>query len=196
LLKQVLLAVDAAGTPEAAPDLGDRVWARLAPQRWWWMRMPRWVLAGALATSLIAAFVAGRASRPNVSPPPAASAQVRERILLVALDRHLERSQIVLVELANAPRGELDITLQKESAEDLLESNRLYRQAAHAAGESGLATVLDDLERFLLEIAHSPSRLDEGRMEEIRARMEAQGILFQVRALGTQVRERGTAPRL
>ena len=34
--------------------------------------------------------------------------------------------------------------------------SRLYRQAAVRAGEPGVASVLDELERVLIEVANSP----------------------------------------
>ena len=63
----------------------------------------------------------------------AADSQVRERVLLVAVGDHLERSQMVLIELANAgAHTGVDISYEQKAAEDLLESNRLYRQTAAA----------------------------------------------------------------
>ena len=115
-------------------------------------------------------------------------------ILLVAVGDHLERSQMVLVELVNAKgNGSVDITNEQHRAEDLLDENRLYRQTAAGIGETGLASVLDDLERVLLEVAHSPSRLSSQELGEIRRRIESEGILFKIRVIGSKVQaeERG-----
>ena len=121
--------------------------------------------------------------------------QLVSRILLVAVGDHLERSQMVLVELANAPRqGTVDISGERLLAEELLGANRLYRQAAATTGDSGMADVLDELERMLVEIAHSPDQASPKELEAIRSRLEAQGILFKIRAFGTQVREREALP--
>ena len=51
----------------------------------------------------------------------------------------------------------------------------------------------EELERILLEIAHSPSQLTSGELNEIRGRIDTQGILFKVRVIGYQARERQKA---
>jgi CTP:molybdopterin cytidylyltransferase MocA len=119
------------------------------------------------------------------------SAQVRERILLVAVGDHLDRSQMVLLELVNSkPQGDqVDISEEQQRAQDLIASNRLYRQTASRSGDPGVATVLDELERVLLEVAHSPSRLSTQEFEELRQRVEAQGILFKVRVIDSRLQQ-------
>ena len=155
---------------------------------------PRWAMAGAMALLLVGAFLAGRFSTRPTAPIPE---KVRERILLVAVGDHLERSQMVLAELIHAPgNGSVDISAEQQWAEDLLDSNRLFRQTADGAGEKALASVLEDLERTLLEIAHSPSELSAQKLEELRSRIESEGILFKVRILGSELRERQGRDRL
>ncbi len=117
---------------------------------------------------------------------------VRERVLLVAVGDHLERSQMVLVELANAgapAAGRLDISYEQKTAEDLLESNRLYRQTAATNGDVATAALLEELERVLLEIAHSPSEVSARQLEELRKQIEDRGILFKVKIFGSQVEQ-------
>lgn len=205
-LQDVLAAVEGAPVPEPLEPYGALVWQRLAPRlagkagsRWsevlGWRR---WAAAGAMAVLVTAAFLAGRFwPRPpgtpgGVEPAAANASNVRERILLVAVGDHLERSQMVLIELSNARgRGPVDISAEQQRAEDLLDSNRLYRQTAASAGDTSLASVLDDLERVLLEIAHSPSQISAQQLDELRGRIETQGILFKVRVIGSNVRARG-----
>ena len=122
-----------------------------------------WIWAPALAALLLGAFLAGSLWQRGGAPGDAknqSNQQIRERILLVAVGDHLERSQMVLAELDNAPdgKGKLDISGERRMAEDLLDDNRLYRQTARTTGDNSMASVLDDLERVLLEIAHSPVR--------------------------------------
>ena len=117
---------------------------------------------------------------------------VRERVLLVAVGDHLERSQMVLVELANAgapAAGKLDISYEQQTAEDLLESNRLYRQTAARNGDVATAALLEELERMLLEIAHSPAEVSARQLEELRRQIEDQGILFKVKIFGSRVEQ-------
>ena len=116
--------------------------------------------------------------------------QARERVLLVAVGDHLERSQMILIELANAgapKNGHLDITYEQHAAEDLLESNRLYRQTAASSGDTATAALLEDLERVLLEIAHSPSAVSAKQLDQLRREIEDRGILFKVKVFGSQV---------
>ncbi|HYM12980.1 MAG TPA: hypothetical protein VEU62_19735 [Bryobacterales bacterium] len=204
-LQEALAAVEAAPVPEPLEPYGALVWQRLEPQlpkrggsRWSGIfEWRRWAAAGAMAALVTAAFLAGRfwprppGPRGGAQQAAANASDVHERILLVAVGDHLERSQMVLIELANARgTGPVDISAEQQRAEDLLDSNRLYRQTAASAGEAGMASVLDDLERVLLEIAHSPSQISAQELDELRRRIESQGILFKVRVIGSNVRAR------
>jgi hypothetical protein len=201
-------------TPEA-PERGDQygleVWQRIRhrlPEQdvpWWsvWFRAERLAAAGAFAVLLMAAFVAGRwwsapdGATPAVTPPgPTAAAagasvsdDARQRILLASVADHLDRSERVLTEIMNAPAGE-DISAEQKWAEDLVVTSRLYRQDAADAGEHSVAVVLDELERSLLEIVHTPSRATAANLEEIRRRIDAASLLFKVRVLGDELRQR------
>ena len=143
----------------------------------------------ALAASLVMAFLVGRRF-PDPAAQPLTPA-VRERILLVAIGDHLERSQMVLVELANAPSdGPLDVSAERASATDLVSANRLYRQTAARSGEPALAAMLEELERVLVEVAAGPERLSPAALGELQRRIESRGLLFKIRVVGSQVRER------
>jgi hypothetical protein len=115
------------------------------------------------------------------------SPQVKERILLLVLGDHFDSSERMLVELANAnPKEGLDISSEQKRSEELLASNRLYRQTATHNGDRRAASVLDDLEPLLMQIANSPSRLSPAELTELQKRIEAKGILFKVRVIGSQ----------
>jgi hypothetical protein len=204
-LRRILAAVsDGDAPPERAVDYGAQVWRKrgpqlgIAPARARVLPfVRRYAPLGAIAASVLMAFLLGRATRERelrvalqqpISPP------ARERILLVAVGEHLERSQMVLIELQNSGgQGAVDFRTERQRAEELVPANRLYRQAALRAGEPGVASVLEDLERVLLEIAMSPDQLAQPGLDEIKRRIEAQGILFKVRVVGSQVREREQA---
>ena len=51
---------------------------------------------------------------------------------------------------------------------DLKLRRRLYRQTARTTGDSAVASVLDDLERVLIEIAHSPSEVSSEQLDDLR----------------------------
>lgn len=206
VLRRTLAAVDASDVPPRGEGYEREVWARLEPRlsasrraRWWDVfTARRLALAGGVAVLLVAAFVTGRFWPHAVQAPPQETSrqQVRDRILLVAVGDHLDRSQMVLVELMNAdPTGRVDISDEQRRARDLVDDNRLYRQTALTAGDPGVAIVLDDLERVLLEITHSPSTLSSSEFKEIRDRIESQGLVFKIRVLGTRVREGEAATR-
>ena len=109
-----------------------------------------------------------------------------------AVEDHLERSRRVLVELAGARAqgGPLDISAEQAWAANLVANNRLYRQSAARTGEARIADVLDELERLLVEIANGPAEMGPADIRELRARIEDRGLLFKVKALQSQVRER------
>ncbi|MGB7621231.1 MAG: hypothetical protein WBN92_02675 [Terriglobia bacterium] len=199
-LRATLGAVESSPLPERPESYGAEVWIRLRPRlakppRFDWMTLfqPRRLAAlTTLAALIVVAFLAGRYwPRPEVNPPLVISARAQDRILLLAVGEHLDRSQRVLLELVNtAPDGPVNIFAEQQRAEELVAANRIYRQAATRAGEAGIANVLDDLERVLLEIARGPSELSAADLEEIRQRIENQGILFKVRVTDSTVHER------
>jgi hypothetical protein len=203
-IEAVLKALDEFPVPDPGEDYERRVWQRLAPKlperpaRWWqlWLEPRRLATAGALVVLVISAFVAGRISRPGGPVPVAATQeQVRERILVVAVGEHLEKSEMMLVELSNAepPDGKqkhLNIAAEQRRAGDLLDENRLYRQTAVQQGDAGLASVLDELERVLVDVAHSPQEVTRAQLASIQKRIEAHGILFKVRVVGKELQQR------
>ena len=203
-IEAVLLALADFPVPDPGEDYERRLWQKLAPQlpekraRWWqmWLEPRRLVTAGALATVVLGAFVLGRLSRHPEPPAPMASTeQVRERILVVAVGDHLGKSEMMLVELANAEpqagkKKLVDISAEQRRAGDLLEENRLYRQTAVQQGDAGLASVLDELERVLVDVAHSPGEITNAQLESLQKRIEARGLLFKVRVVGRDLKQR------
>ena len=157
----------------------------------------------ATAALVVMGFFAGRFI--NVREQPAAVQQaavagsgsavrdeaiVRERVLLIAVGDHLERSQMVLVELAHAEtRGSLDISAERQLADDLVASNRLYRQTAVQMGRTNVAGLLDELERVLVEVARGPSMVNMRQLAAIQQQIEAQGILFKMKVIGSDIRQ-------
>jgi len=201
-LRALLERVEAEPVPERGGDYGREVWARLAPRlpsirqeaRRPWFFAPRPLAgAGALAAVVLAAFLAGQAAaRRAAVPTPAA----RDRVLLIAVGEHLERTEAVLLELVHGPgegEGGLDVSSEQARLSDLLPANRLYRQAATRSGEAGVSGVLDELERILLDVRHGPSKLSAAEREALARRIDAEGVLFKVRILGSRLRDRAAS---
>jgi hypothetical protein len=211
---ETLGMIGAAEVPERGDQYGLEVWQRIrhrlsepdAP--WWnpWARRERLVVLAAAAALVLAAFIAGQrwgqparlSSVPaeQASSAPADTSDVRRRVLLTSVADHFDRSERVLTEIVNAS-DRSDISSEQEWADDLLTANRLYRQDAADSGEYSVASVLDDLERSLLEIVHSPSPISATDLEQIRRRIDAASLLFKVRVMSDEIwqRERGRPER-
>jgi hypothetical protein len=208
--QQKIEAVFAALNAMPAPDPGDnyeqRVWQQLAPKlpekraRWWegMFNVRRLAVVGAMAAVVLASFLAGRITKKG---PPAGevadAGKVRKRVLLVAVGDHLGRSEMILVELANTSpeKGQktINISAEQKRAEDLVEENRLYRQTALKEGDTAMASTLEELERVLLDVANSPDEVTPAQFESLQKRIESKGILFKVRVVNQDLREREKA---
>lgn len=161
----------------------------------------RWALAGLAAAAvllLVVGFLAGRLwprpDEPRIAEQGAFSSEARQRILVRTVATHLERSERLLTELANAETdGSVDISAERQWAEDLLTANRLYRQSTQQGGRPMLSSLLDDLEPFLLELAHGPSEILAEDLRDLRARLEEQALLFKMRVVSQRL-ERDQQP--
>jgi hypothetical protein len=203
-LAEMLAAYQALPVPDPGENYGRRVWQQIAPRleekrsRWWQMFLEprRLTAAGLVAALLLVAFLAGRVSKRVDHGDAALTAeQVRQRVLLLAVGEHLGRSEMVLMEIANAePEGtsvkQVNLSSQRRRAEELLDENRLYRQTALQEGDTGIANVLDELERVLLDVAHSPGTVTPAQFKSIRQRIDDDGLLFKVRVLTKEIERR------
>jgi hypothetical protein len=208
-LTMALREVESEPIPERDESYGAEVWARLQPRleqerlrlHWWdsiaaVMTWPRLAMGGAVAALLVAAFIAGRSSvqpapRIEVAQAEAPSDDALERVLLGAVGSHLDRSRVMLTEIAHRNGGaSSDISPERATAADLVADNRLYRQAAVRNGDAAVAAVLEDLERVLVEIASSPSPASHDDLARWRDQIQTKGLLFKVTVMGSRVRER------
>jgi hypothetical protein len=194
--------------PERPPDFGHDVWIRLAPQLdvparkapgWHGFRI--WAAAAGFAVLLLAVFLAGRYSRPasvvNAPVMAALSDQARERILAIAVADHLDRVQILLTEISDTSDTNSEIlAADRDRAEDLVQEGRLMRQSLAAQGESATTNFMDEVERFLIEAAHTPDSAPTQAVAELRDRIESGSLLFKVRIVESNLRsnlsKRGT----
>jgi hypothetical protein len=193
-------------TAPEAPDrnelYGLEVWQRIRPQlpavepRWTlWSALRRPVAAGAIMVVLVAAaFIAGR-HVPVVRPASVVSVQApvaldpAEARIAATLD-HLEQSERVLLDISNTRSDRVDFAAAQEWASDLVDANRLYRDAAAQAGADATASLLDELERSLLDVVHAPSTLSSADLQSVLAHLDAAALIFRVRIVSSELRER------
>lgn len=213
-LQRVLAAVDSTPPIEIAEGFERKVWARLQPdlergrrKNWvsWFILSPaRLAWVAGIVVLVTASFFAGRASQRAVPVPANTTAQttasatasdgLRERILLSDLGEHLDRSQLMLVDLVSAdPAGKTDLAAERTRAEELVADNRLYRQTAAANGNAALAAVLDDLEQVLVDVAAGPDTMTAADLDSVRKRIEDKGLLLKVRVLSSEVQRQQKA---
>lgn len=200
-LQRCLNAVDEPPVPAQAADYGSVVWRQLVPRlekkrsfAWNWdLFRPRreWALAGALMLLLVVAFLAGWLWPRQMSDQVAGlSSEGRERILLVTVADHLERSEMLLLELVNkAEDGEVDLSIERQLAGELRDQSRLYRLAASQAGKADVAALLEQLEVVLVELANGPGAIASVDLGELRLRLDEGDILFKVRVVGSRLRQ-------
>ena len=192
--------------PERPADYESQLWSTLrprlensqAPRRSLWAALlepRRWALAGAVAAIVLLAFLAGRISGPKPpAPTPVVSKQPpsgKDRVLMVAVGDHLDRTEMILVELANTrAEGKVDISAERDFAQSLVTENRLYRQTAQRDKDPEIANVLDQVERVLIDIAHHPDSVSGKELEQLQQRIESQGVLFKMRVIESKVKAR------
>ncbi len=197
---------------------GESVWRRLRPsliphqerQRFW--RQPNLPmglrLAAASAALLLAAFFAGRvwesrhaahpvAANHSSAVDPQSGEQSRERIIVLVLGDHLDRSERLLVELNHPTQAAGDPALQA-TARELLTENRLYRQSVHRAAESSTTSsavsqsldgTLEDLEPLLAEVANTPNDLSLEEIKQLQKEMNTGALLFEVQVLHARIQQ-------
>ena len=207
-IQRVLAAVDALPPVELGEGFERNVWARLQPEldrprrkgwlTWFVLSPVRLAWAAGIAILVASAFFAGRVSQPppvsTAADNAAAAKALSERILLADLGDHLDRSQLMLVDLVSAdPTDRIDLAADRERAKTLVADNRLYRQTAMANGNTALAAVLDDLEQVLVDVAASPDSITPAELNDVRKRIEDKGLLLKVRVLSSEVQRRQKA---
>lgn len=184
--------------PPADAQFRRSIWARLAPElesrrpaidlRWWFA-------AAAAAAMVIAAFVAGRVtSRPAAEFTAGLSQQARERILAISLADHFERAQLLLTEIANMNDTDAaELAAGRARARDLVNEDRLMRQVLAGDRENArMLPLLDDVGRFVLEIANAPDRMDAAEIRNLKQRIDSESLLFKVRIIEANLRKSTT----
>jgi len=201
-IRRVLTLVGDAPVPERGEQYAGEVWTRLRWKLGARKRRAQWTSFVAAAAVLAIAFFAGVWWHMRVAPPPpaeraavgggatsiqpvAATRQAQDRVLLVVVGDHLESSERMLAELANAnPKKDFDVSSGR--AADLVASNRMYRQTAATRGDQRIAALLSDLEPILVELSHAGKTLSPDELAAIQKRIESKQLLTKVRVMTAQ----------
>jgi hypothetical protein len=199
---------------EPDPDLGSRLWRRLAPQleeagvvptssrgmldrlrEWFAPPQTRFAFAAAAAV-LVAVGVGFVVGRETVIAPPQAVVASNEveaaaaRVLEAYVAANLRATEGVLLTASNSGDASL-LEGNRELAQSLVESNRLYALAAARAGNSQLATFLRQLEPVLLSLANQPGTATLQSSEDLRHFLDSTDLLFQVRTIEARLDRTG-----
>ena len=200
-LERDLSGMKALASPPRGEGYGEQVWRSIRgslkayeARKWRWPSLgfrSSLTLATAFALLMVAAFIAGRVwqrRQPVQTAALASDPQARQRVVVLVLGDHLDRSERLLVELnhANGQDPSEALPIQTE-ARELLASNRLLRQSAKQSGDPALDAALDRLERLLVEVANEPNGLTEDDLNRLRQEMNTDGLLFDVRVLRSRV---------
>jgi hypothetical protein len=203
-VKALLASIEPTSVPEPHEALEQKMWLRLRDRlqerRGGFLStiFAKWATAGAMAVVVLAAFLAGRFWPRGVEKAiPAQSAQIDpQRVVLVAVGDHLERSQMLLVEIMHSDaKNSVDLSHEQAQARDLLDANHLYRLSAGKQGDPSVQAMLDQLERVLAEIANAPRDLSQNDLREIQDQVQSQGLLFKIRVVGSKVRQEEMSSR-
>jgi len=204
-VQSMLQQIEPIEIPEPAAGFEEKTWLNLRdhlPEKGGFLRrlfgqQQKWALAGAMALLLAAAFLAGRFwPRPGQQIAQQQPAQVNpQRVVLVAVGDHLERSQMLLVEIMNADtKGPINFSNEQAEARELLDSNHLYRVSSQQAGDPQVAHLLDQLGRVLAEIANGPAEVSPEDLQQVRHTIQSEGLLFKVRVIGSEVNSKVRRP--
>ena len=169
-VQSTLQQIEPLDVPEPSAGFEEKTWLNLRdrlPEKGGFLRrlfgkQQKWALAGAMLMLLAAAFFAGRfwpreGQHVAQQPPSQVNPQ---RVILVAVGDHLERSQMLLVEIMNTDtKGPVNFSNEQAEARELLDSNHLYRVSSQQAGDPQVARLLDQLGRVLAEIANGPTEV-------------------------------------
>ena len=206
-LKRDLAAMDKVEAPVRDANYGERVWAAIAPMlpvyeaetrrsglsSGW--SVNRWLrglsYAAAVALLVACAFYAGqlveRKNHPIIARQEQKAPQIKQPVVVVVLDDHLDRSERFLVELKHADFDPAAVSPMRDEAKSLLAANRECRKNAAQADDPELNTALDHLDHLLADAANEPGGLNAQSITKLQDEMNSEGVLFEVRVLRSRI---------
>ena len=98
---------------------------------------------------------------------------------------HFEKAERLLLGFKNVrlnePGAATKVGYERKRAKELVYQNMMLRREADAAGDVQIASLLENLEPILLDIANLPARPDQDSVRVIRARVERKNIVALLR---------------
>jgi hypothetical protein len=191
-LADILRPLDQYLVPEPASDFEARLWTKLAdqlPQKtgWRWPVLRPMVMGPALASLLLLPLGIGLLMQRG-SQPAGISAQAQTRVLSSTLTDHLDRSQILLAEVANANLDPDALKSVQDRARDLVDENRLLRLANGRVGANSSGAVLEDLELILVSLANAAADSSPDDLSALQKRIDDEGLRFKMRIINDDLR--------
>jgi hypothetical protein len=190
-LVEDLERIDALPVPDPGAGYPAHLWLRLRPQLLAEprvvvpLRRRRWLPIAAAAALVTIGFLAGAYWHSSRNTTTAAKAEAAQRVYLAAVSQHLGRAQVLLLEVSNSPDDESTaLAGDARRAADLVADNRIYRLTASERSDPRVASLLEELERVLLEIANDSETLAPEDINALRQRIDSQSLLFKARAVG------------
>jgi len=193
---------------------GRRVWESIADslpayesRRSWFRGAPWSPLSYALAgiVLVVSAFLGGRlwehrhaqtVAQNHAQQKEQSVARPTERVVVVVLSDHLDRSERLLVELNHTDAGDGEVAYPlRDEARRLLPANRICRQNAKQDDDPALSSALDRLDRLLVELANQPEGVNSQSISKLQDEMNADGLLFELRVLRSRQAAANTHPK-
>jgi hypothetical protein len=205
-LRSDLAEMEFAEVPVRDALHGKRVWESISGslpayegRKWNWLRGGPWMglsYAAACIALATCTFIGGRLwerreakivagnhapqKQQSVANPP-------QRVVVVVLSDHLDRSERLLMQLKHADAGNAKmLSPLRDEARNLLPANRICRQKLKHGDDPALATALDRLDHLLAELANQPGDLESTTITRLQDEMNADRLLFEVRVLRTR----------
>jgi hypothetical protein len=200
-LKSDLNEVAAIEPPPRDERYGEEVWRSLSPfvaaypeRRPAHRRVNLWLrlaAAGACAVLVAAAFYAGRVwehRQPHTTVAKTPAPAPHQRVVIVVLSDHLDRTERLLVELKHADADDQEmISPMRDEAGILLAANQRFKEDAEKSGDPDLSAALDRIDRLLTQMTSHPGGLDAVALARLRHEMDTDGLLFEVRVLRSRI---------
>lgn len=212
-LQSDLAAMQFPAPPARDAAYGERVWASIsaslprleARKRSWlgWGLLRGLSYSTAFALLLVCAFYAGRqwehGRQPRITAaqtPPRSQPAARppERVVVVVLSDHLDRSERLLVELKHADADSAEmVNPLRDQARSLLAANQICRRKAKKLDDPALAAALDRLDQLFNELANQPGGLNAAAITRLQDQLNSDSLLFEVRVLRSKALDQKSA---